>query len=510
MTLKNTSEAELMVRVGDIDACNDENAATNGYNPFTQIKQYLHSSDSWTEAPLAPEGTDRIYVGSMIEETDADNDSYSNLHYKWRKGEGNYPCAKGALTIKMNYESSSINVKNALLQFAIHDFQADHFDANYIVSLNGRDAQFIAEILNHVEQEAKDVCIISAIIPSSFYNEIASGKLVIKIDETNGISDGHVIDFVKLLVNYDKSIFTCHVTGFVGGAAKATVRLLGTSTTVTTDDGGMFTFEAIQGMNIVRASADGYIEQYDFGIVWSTDTEWEPRPFLPERNGTPDLDFSKFAATEAWSKASGWAAEGLNKALEWDLIPDVLKGADMTKPINRAEFAAVCVKVYENLSSSKAQPAAKNPFTDCNDLEVLKAYNVGLAVGTSSTTSSPNMLLNCEQAATMLTRVHKKVMLNGWTIDTDSQFKLDYTKPAPFADDNLISDWAKDSVYFMVANNIIKGIGNNKFAPKNTTTAEAASNYANATREQALIIAANMVENLNVNAILKLVLSKVS
>jgi len=87
-------------------------------------------------------------------------------------------------------------------------------------------------------------------------------------------------------------------------------------------------------------------------------------------------------------------------------------------------------------------------------------------------------------------------LFKGWTIDTDSQFKLDYTKPAPFADDNFISDWAKDSVYSMVAKDIIKGIGGNKFAPKNTTTAEETSNFSNATREQALIIAAKIVENL--------------
>ena len=56
-----------------------------------------------------------------------------------------------------------------------------------------------------------------------------------------------------------------------------------------------------------------------------------------------------------------------------------------------------------------------------------------------------------------------------------------------------ISGWARDSVYFMAANKIINGVGNNKFAPKNTTTAEEAVGYANATREQALAIAVRMV-----------------
>ena len=48
----------------------------------------------------------------------------------------------------------------------------------------------------------------------------------------------------------------------------------------------------------------------------------------------------------------------------------------------------------------------------------------------------------------------------------------------------------------MAANDIIKGVGNNNFAPKNVTTAQAAQGYANATREQALVIAVRMVENL--------------
>jgi len=60
----------------------------------------------------------------------------------------------------------------------------------------------------------------------------------------------------------------------------------------------------------------------------------------------------------------------------------------------------------------------------------------------------------------------------------------------------VISARAKDSVYFMTANNIIRGAGGNKFAPKNTTSAEDAALYANATREHAFLIAVRMVENL--------------
>ena len=195
-------------------------------------------------------------------------------------------------------------------------------------------------------------------------------------------------------------------------------------------------------------------------------------------------------------EASDWAQGEIAKAEEMGLIPEILDGADLTADITRAEFAAVSVKVYEALSGTPALPAVANPFTDTADPEILKAYNIGAVNGTSATTYSPNDLLNREQAATMLTRVFKRVTLPGWTLATDASFKLDYTKPALFADDSDISDWAKESVYFMAANNIINGVGNNKFAPKNITTEEQAQGYANATREQALIIAMRMVENL--------------
>jgi hypothetical protein len=43
---------------------------------------------------------------------------------------------------------------------------------------------------------------------------------------------------------------------------------------------------------------------------------------------------------------------------------------------------------------------------------------------------------------------------------------------------------------------IITGTGNNRFSPRATTAAEEAENYASATREQDLVIAVRMVENL--------------
>ena len=200
---------------------------------------------------------------------------------------------------------------------------------------------------------------------------------------------------------------------------------------------------------------------------------------------------------DLWSYASDWAVPELEKAAEYGLIPESLYGTDLTRPITRAEFAAVSVKVYESLSGQAATPpAGLNPFNDTSDIEVLKAFNVGITAGTSSTTFEPNLILNREQAATMLTRVYKRIAFDGWTLATDANFPLPYTRQAPFADDSDISDWARDSVYFMVSKGVIQGMGNNLFAPNNVTSAQEAANYASATREQALLISTRMVENL--------------
>jgi hypothetical protein len=196
------------------------------------------------------------------------------------------------------------------------------------------------------------------------------------------------------------------------------------------------------------------------------------------------------------STVSEWATKDLERANALGLIPDSLKGQDMTKPITRAEFAAVAVLLYENLTGTKTTPSPDNTFTDTKDNMVLRAHNTGLMVGVSATEFQPDTLLNREQAATALTRTLKRAYIPGWTFATDGQFTINFTRPAPFADDANISDWAKDSVYFMAANSIILGVGNNNFAPRAITSAEQATGYASATREQAIIIGLRIVDNL--------------
>lgn len=189
----------------------------------------------------------------------------------------------------------------------------------------------------------------------------------------------------------------------------------------------------------------------------------------------------------AWSKASQWATEELKKADELGLIPSSLKGADMTKPITREEFAELSVLLYEKSMKKSSSPAAPNPFKDTSNPQILKAFNLGIVKGTSTTTFSPKELTNREQVATMLSRAIR-------VMAPQSDFS---TTGAPsFSDQKDISDWALEHVMYMSRLGIIKG-SDGKFMPKAATTAQASAGYATTTREQAIAMNVRTFENMD-------------
>lgn len=195
-------------------------------------------------------------------------------------------------------------------------------------------------------------------------------------------------------------------------------------------------------------------------------------------SGAPIIStYSNVASTKmvAYTNASEWAKTELDEADQKGLIPDSLKGKDMTLPITREEFAELAVKLYEKTTGEAVVPAA-NPFTDTTNPEILKAKEVGITEGVSTTKFAPNDLTNREQVATMLSRTIRKMVPTG-----------DFaTTGAPkFSDEDKISSWALEHVLYMAKQGIIKGT-DGRFEPKAVTTKETASGYATTTREQAV------------------------
>ena len=228
---------------------------------------------------------------------------------------------------------------------------------------------------------------------------------------------------------------------------------------------------------------------YEFAVI----TDGNSYPDTPDEPDVPDEPTydEDDEITSFDSKVSEWAKDEVEEAYENDLIPETIIGEDLTEHITRAEFAAIAVQLYEELSGIYA-PADETPFVDVNwneNIEYInKAYVLGITSGTSKTTFEPDIDITREQLATMLCRTIKKYSFDGWTLEDDSDYYLDTSGVSRFADDNEISDYAKPSVYYMAKFGIINGVGNNKFAPRNITSYQEATGYATATREQAILM----------------------
>lgn len=190
---------------------------------------------------------------------------------------------------------------------------------------------------------------------------------------------------------------------------------------------------------------------------------------------------------------SSWAAPEIELAFENDLIPEVMINYDLTKQVNRGEFAAIALQLYDVLTNSETAVPSSCPFTDINgdinEMAIKKASSLDITNGISETTFEPVSFITREQLATMLCRVIKKYGFKDWTLATDSDYYLNTDGAKIFADDADISDWARPSVYYMSLHGIVNGIDETHFAPKNTTTQQEAAGYATATREQAIILA---------------------
>ncbi len=191
---------------------------------------------------------------------------------------------------------------------------------------------------------------------------------------------------------------------------------------------------------------------------------------------------------QTWSKASQWAVAELEKADGMGLIPDILKGADLTKPITREEFCELALLLYEKGTSKTPSPVSPNPFTDTKNQQVLKAFALGITTGTSQTTFSPRVSINREQCAAMLFRTIKAIAPGG-----------NYTIAGipDFPDQKHISSFAVEGAKFMSKLGIIKGDAQGNFMPKATTVVQQATGYGMATREAAVLMSVRTYDKLD-------------
>lgn len=163
--------------------------------------------------------------------------------------------------------------------------------------------------------------------------------------------------------------------------------------------------------------------------------------------------------------SSEWATDYILECIERGFLNDISE-LNYKEPITREIF---CEIVYNMLSkSTDIKWSASNaiPFNDTYNPKVAALCYAEVIKGKTEKQFAPDDFLTREEAATILWRLFEKGYIKTGMGTTAQWIR--------FADENQISDWALVNVQNIYKVGVMDGVGDNKFAPKETYTAEQA------------------------------------
>ena len=156
---------------------------------------------------------------------------------------------------------------------------------------------------------------------------------------------------------------------------------------------------------------------------------------------------------------------------QFNLIPDDLKGLDMTQPITRGEMCSIMLLAYENERLVGKQHTANQTdyFTDTDDPKICAAFELGVVNGFSDGTFRPDVPLTRAQFCKILYNF-SQLLNTSFTAATDDEL-------ARFSDGNNISETYLEPVKTMVHLGVMQGSARGELMLGET-----------ATRKQALVL----------------------
>ena len=193
--IANGPEADLLVRTGDIN--NLGFGWPDGFDPFSGKSTPGHGYP-WDPRPGAPDGTDRILMGSVVNKHDTDTrarDGYSGWAIENR-------AASTPVPVTLNVGALPPGVKTVLVQMFLDDFQSKVWGSHFLVSINGTRIPSFEAAVNSLEQTGPIGKLVSLKLLPEYWPLLRSGSVKILIDDpTTHAPDGYAIDFIRILVN---------------------------------------------------------------------------------------------------------------------------------------------------------------------------------------------------------------------------------------------------------------------------------------------------------------------
>lgn len=275
--LRHTQEAELMIRVGDIDNLNF--GWESEFNPFLGRPTSVHSYP-WEPKKNDIPGMDRIMISTSQGKVkrDCSNDGYSLA--------GKLAFRATPITVPLQ-QAKGMNITGAILTMFIDDFQAPDFCGKYRVWVNKKRFTDIEKVINLLRQGGPIGKFISVRFPQELLSVFQADKLSIMIDDsTTGAFDGYAIDFVKVLVNPKDLLYKGGILGEIRdeetqSPIQGAVTEIRGYTTVETNQDGVFTMNDVPiGLHVVEASARGYENNSIICDIIADETQESPVIYL--------------------------------------------------------------------------------------------------------------------------------------------------------------------------------------------------------------------------------------
>ena len=275
VSLKNTREAEVVIRTGDID--NLGFGFVDDFNPFTGRATDAHGFP-FDPQPTDAAGTDRIMVGSKFtgENLPAGQDGYTfDFNSKTRA------LKTEALMLPLA-ALKGVTVRDAVLCLFVDDFQSPTFKSEFQVTVNGVRFPEMERNLAVLDQTGPVGKVLYLRFSQEMLQQLKEEYLEVRVDDpTTGAGDGFAFDFAKLLVNVKAFLYLGSVSGRVvddetGEAVPgAVVTTTGVDEVKAMADGAFVLPRVPAGLAVLEARVPGYAAgQASVDVV--AETEGEP------------------------------------------------------------------------------------------------------------------------------------------------------------------------------------------------------------------------------------------
>ena len=211
--------------------------------------------------------------------------------------------------------------------------------------------------------------------------------------------------------------------------------------------------------------ADYEYGYYEYIVLKTTVTDAKKDLEIPKKedwNGTDDVVLEGKESATTVPAPSEWAAKDIDYAVAVG-ITEANKDYLYKENITREEFCELIYNLIVLTSDEITTPIPCDSFTDTQNDKILMLYGLGIINGKSATEFAPNDYLTREEAATIIVRMVNKIVPMA---ATEMWFEYD--------DINEVSEWASDSIQTISNLGFMNGVGNNRFAPKDTYTTEQA------------------------------------